>query len=238
MNLLDMLPEFYSASREIVDIQNAISAELDKIIEAKNDCFLQLDVNRATWGLALWEQAYGIKTDVNLSDAIRRAQIKAKMGGAGTTKCSMIESVARNYTDGDVIVEEIAKEYRFKIKYIDTFDFLPDMKTLVRTIEEIKPAHLAYEISVAIALMVFLNRHCFSAVGLELAAGIEEKTISKVFTWNELDKKGWDFNGLDAQQLDWYGIAALTPEKLFTNKLIVNTKVANNNLFSVAIAEE
>lgn len=237
MNLLDMLPDFYQNSPEVVDIQRAITAALDRLLAAKDDYVLQLNVNTATWGLALWEATYGINADPSLSYELRRAQIKAKMGGAGTTRLAMIESVAKNYTDGEVAVEEIASEYRFKIKYIDTLDFLPDKKTLVKTIDEIKPAHLDYEIMVAIAALVFLNTRDFSKSKLSIEAPIKEKSSEK-FTWNDLDAMDWNFADLDAQDLTWIDINALTPENTKINKMSFFVAARTSNSFAVTLTEE
>lgn len=235
MNLRDLLPDFYANSPEMMALQDAFAMEITAAQAARDDCFLQLDVNTATWGLALWEMAYGITTDNKLPLELRRAQIKAKMGGAGTTRLEMIESVAQNYTDGKVIVEEIASEYKFKIKYMDVLDFRPDKKALIKTIDEIKPAHLAYEIMVAIAVLIYLNQEELSANKLSMSAPIKEHSAK--FTWDDLDALGWDFEDLDAQSKTWGDIDALTPQSAAVNRTVFSFAANTNNLFDVMFIE-
>lgn len=144
MRLIDQLPEFHALSTETADIQNAFGMVLTEAQAARDDCFLQLDVGTATWGLALWEKAYGIKTDVSRSDEYRRARILSKMRGAGTTTAALVRNVAESFSNGAVEVIEHPAEYRFEVKFIGTLGVPPNMDDLTAALEEIKPAHLAY----------------------------------------------------------------------------------------------
>jgi uncharacterized protein YmfQ (DUF2313 family) len=105
---------------------------------------LQLNVETATWGLDLWEKAYGIKTDVSKSYAFRRARIESKMRSQGVTTVAMIKNVAESFSNGEVDVIEHPEEYRFEIKFIGTLGIPPNMDDLTGAIKEIKPAHLDF----------------------------------------------------------------------------------------------
>lgn len=142
--LIDLLPELHSLSSETVDLQNAFAVELTKAQATRDDCFLQLDVNTATWGLGLWEEAYDITPDVSKSYEYRRTRIISKMRGAGTTTAALIKNVAASFTGGEVEVIETPPEYRFDVKFVGTLGIPPNMDDLTAAIEQVKPAHLAY----------------------------------------------------------------------------------------------
>jgi hypothetical protein len=144
MTLLEMLPPYYQKSAEVADLQNAINAEVEKVRSAKDDLLLQLNVETATWGLDLWEKAYGIKTDVSKSYAFRRSRIESKMRSQGVTTVAMIKNVAESFSNGEVDVIEHPEKYRFEIKFIGTLGIPPNMDDLTAAIEEIKPAHLDF----------------------------------------------------------------------------------------------
>lgn len=144
MNLREMLPDFYANSPEMMVLQNAFAMEITAAQAARDDCFLQLDVNTATWGLDLWEEAYGIEKDASKSDEYRRTAILAKMRGAGVTTAAMIKNVAASFSGGEVEIIEKPGEYKFEVKFVGTMGIPPNMNDLTAAIEQIKPAHLAY----------------------------------------------------------------------------------------------
>lgn len=142
--LLDLLPELHKQSAQTADLQNAFALALSELQAARDDCALQLDVSTATWGLSLWEEAYGIVTDVEKSDNFRRSRIISKMRGAGTTTAAMIQSVASSFSNGEVEVIEAPSQYRFDVKFVGTLGLPPNMDDLTAAIERTKPAHLDY----------------------------------------------------------------------------------------------
>lgn len=71
--------------------------------------------------------------------------IKAKLRGNGTTTPEMIQRTASAFSGGVVEVKEVPEEYRFEIHFVSTLGIPPNMAGLIQIIEEIKPAHLAYE---------------------------------------------------------------------------------------------
>lgn len=57
----------------------------------------------------------------------------------------MIQDVASSYSNGEVDVIEDNANYRFIIKFVGVKGIPANMADLTLTIEEIKPAHLAFE---------------------------------------------------------------------------------------------
>lgn len=143
--LIDLLPDNYAESTQTVNIQAAFNNLIEKAKTDKEDLFNQLFVNTATWGLTSWERALKIKTDTTKSYASRRERINAKLRGAGTTTKAMIEQAASAFSNGEVEVIEDPTNYSFKIKFVGTKGIPANMADLKVTIEEIKPAHLAFE---------------------------------------------------------------------------------------------
>ena len=139
------LPGFYAGIREMEKLQDTIGTEVGALYEAGEDALGQRFVESATWGLSRWEAELGLVTDHTVPVAGRREMIKAKMRGAGTTTAAMLERTASAFSGGDVRVEEVPGEYRFILRFVGTLGIPPNMAGLIQTIEEIKPAHLAYE---------------------------------------------------------------------------------------------
>ena len=144
MNLVDLLP-YRLQSASVVDFENAIQPAMDKLEAAFWTMADNIIVDTATDWLPLWEWAYGL-TGTGTIEA-RRAAVKAKMRGAATTTEELIRSVARAYSDSepDLIVDN--PKYSFYLYLYSNVGNTPeDLDNLRRVIEEIKPAHLAFEI--------------------------------------------------------------------------------------------
>lgn len=146
MNLIALLPENYPKSYAVAELQRAIERLGTATEEDVADLMEQFYLDTATWGLECWEKLYGIETDNTKDVSQRRMAVRAKIRGKGTTTVELIKNVSEAFVNGEVAVEEYNAEYRFKIEMISIVGIPPNMEDLKRAIEEIKPAHLAYEI--------------------------------------------------------------------------------------------
>lgn len=144
MHLMDHLPERFQISPETVAYETGLEAGLCPLLFLRDNCFQQLDLNIATWGLNLWEMAYGLQTEAKKPYEYRRNRIISKMRGQGTVTAAMIQNVAESFAGGDVEVIENSKEHRFVIKFVGLYGVPPVLNDLSAAIDEIKPAHLAY----------------------------------------------------------------------------------------------
>lgn len=145
MSLIDLLPDYYKNSSQVVELQGAFEHWTEALKAARDDLFTQMNVESATWGLTLWEKALGLETDVSKSNEFRRTRIMSKLRGAGTTTKKMIQNVAESFSNGQVEIVEYNEENRFEVKFVGTLGIPPNMDDFTAAIEEIKPAHLAYE---------------------------------------------------------------------------------------------
>lgn len=144
MGLMELLPAYYKNSAQVIELQSSFEHWTEFLNFARDDMFLQLNIDTATWGLELWEKYLGLEIDVSKSREFRRERIKAKIRGTGTVTKQMIENVAKSYSNGEVNVIEDTAGYSFNVKFVGTKGIPENMADLKLTIEEIKPAHLAF----------------------------------------------------------------------------------------------
>ena len=146
MDLIELLPGRLLNSKEVLDFENAINSIMIMAENEKDELFKQFNLETATWSLDIWEKQYGIKTDITKDYDLRRSRIKSKMRGTGTTTVEMIKNVAESFVNGLVEIVEHNEQYKFDIKMMSVIGSPPNMEDLKDAIEELKPAHLAYEI--------------------------------------------------------------------------------------------
>lgn len=145
MTLTDYLPDFWDKSAEVLAIQRAMEPSVAQAWADRDGLLAQLIVRTATWGLTQWETSLGLSTDLGKDVEYRRTRIISKLRGQGTTTVAMIKNVAESFSNGQVDVIEHPAEYRFDIKFVGTIGVPPNMEDMTAAIEDIKPAHLAYD---------------------------------------------------------------------------------------------
>lgn len=145
MRLTEYLPDFWDKSAEVLAIQRAMEPSVAQAWADRDGLLAQLNVRTATWGLEQWEASLGLPVDVSKPLAHRRTRVISKLRGQGTTTVAMIKNVAESFSNGEVEVLEHPAQYRFDIKFVGTIGLPPNMDDLTAAIEDIKPAHLAYD---------------------------------------------------------------------------------------------
>jgi len=144
VNLIELLPPYYNGNRTMEELQNILTEKIQALANDLNETINQCFVNTATALLSRYEKIYGLQVDVSKSHEFRRERIRAKIRGVGTVTKEMLKAVARSYSNGEVDVIEDPASYRFIIKFVGQLGIPANMADLILTIEEIKPAHLAY----------------------------------------------------------------------------------------------
>ena len=143
--LKDYLPERL-LSMPVADFQDAFQPEIDKLAaEIAGTTEYELFAKTADKWLTLWETAYGIPIDPDKPLAERRSRLMSKIRGAGTTTAEMIRQVVASYANSDCEIIEHNEDYRFDVKFVGTIGIPPNMDDVRAALEEIKPAHLAYQ---------------------------------------------------------------------------------------------
>lgn len=146
MKLMELLPQDYTRSPAMVELQEALEWTGTELEVDIDDLGNQMYLDTATWGLKEWEKMFGVRTDLTKSYEFRRAVVRAKMMGTGTTTVALIKSVSESFLGGQVRVVEQNGIYKFLIIMETIIGIPPNVEDLKKAIEEIKPAHLTFEI--------------------------------------------------------------------------------------------
>ena len=127
-------------TKPIIDV---LEIEDNILFENVEDLKNQFFVDDATWGLDNWEKMLGIPKN-NFDYQTRRENIKAKMRSRGTTSIDVIKNICEAYSNGIVEIIVNYSDYSFVIDFVGTIGIPKAFAELDKTIEEIKPAHLAH----------------------------------------------------------------------------------------------
>ena len=142
MSLINKLPPFYD--NDITKpIQDSFSVEADNINNKVDETLKQFFVDSATYGLDKWEAMLGISKN-NFDIDTRRENIKAKMRSRGTTTIPVIKNICEAYSNGIVEIIVNHEDYSFVIDFVGTIGIPKAFAELDKTINEIKPCHLAH----------------------------------------------------------------------------------------------
>ena len=142
MSLINKLPSFYD--NDITKpIQNSFTVETNSINDEVENTLNQFYVDSATYGLDYWEKMLGISKNNN-DIQTRRENIKAKMRSRGTTSIEVIKNICEAYSNGIVEIIVNHSNYSFAIDFVGSIGVPKAFAELDKTIEEIKPAHLAH----------------------------------------------------------------------------------------------
>ena len=142
MSLINKLPSFYD--NDITKpIQDSFSVEANSINDEVENTLNQFFVDSATYGLDKWEKMLGISKNNN-DIQTRRENIKAKMRSRGTTSIEVIKNICEAYSYGEVEIIVNHSDYSFEINFIGSIGVPKAFAELDKTIEEIKPCHLAH----------------------------------------------------------------------------------------------
>ena len=142
MELINKLPYFYN-NKVTRSIQDGLSIESNSVSEKISNTLTQFFVDEATWGLDSWEKMLGISKN-NFDIQTRRENIKAKMRSRGTTSIEVIKNICEAYSNGEVDVIVNHSDYSFVIKFVGSIGVPQAFDELDKTIENIKPCHLAH----------------------------------------------------------------------------------------------
>ncbi|KAA6450335.1 putative phage tail protein [Bacillus swezeyi] len=137
------LPPFLTKIREMSEI---LQAEAPEFEQQNNDIFDltdQLFITTATWGLDRWEALLNVVKEPGDSMKIRRLKLISKTSNIPPATYQAIEQALNRFLKNpSAQVRLLPKEYRFNVD-ID-IDDLQNVRELIETLENMKPAHLVY----------------------------------------------------------------------------------------------
>lgn len=141
------LPRHYGRSPQDAELQRVLENMAARAEADKDFTLEQLFPSTASgWGLAIWEDAYGLRREAGQTERQRRARVLAKIKGVSTTTVERIRGIAQVFSPSRVEVEERSAESYFIIWYVETIGEIDNKEDLVAIINELKPAHLAWSI--------------------------------------------------------------------------------------------
>lgn len=194
-------------------LMQAIGTQTDLIVQWIEEYKEQILPQTATWLLPYWEEEYGIPTNPDLDIETRRNRILYSIKDRAPMNPKKLETLlnlAGNINDA-VIVENTDKN-TFSVVMEEALD-KSRLKKIYKALDEHKPAHLIYFITV-------LTK---SAVDNENSVSINRLKIS-ASVWN-MDIKRILLNGQKNLDGTWCLMALTKSPKL--NQLTVNTGITN-----------
>ena len=135
----------WKKSKVIQSVYKNQGIELGLLYYYLEDLKDQLFIDTATWGLAFWEEEYGIVPNSNSTYEERRENIKARKRGQGTCTKALIKNVAEAFSGGECNVLENTAPYTFTIQFVGVKGIPKNMQGLKDVLNTIKPAHLLYD---------------------------------------------------------------------------------------------
>lgn len=137
------LPPFLTKLKEMTQILQTEAPEFEKQNDGIFDLTDQLFVTTATWGLERWEKILNVPRESGDTYEIRRLRLISKMSNIPPATYLAIERALNRFLKNpSACVRLIPGEYHFNVD-ID-IDDLQHMTELIETLENMKPAHLAY----------------------------------------------------------------------------------------------
>lgn len=144
VDLARYVPPFLAELRELAELYRTEGYEIGCLQHNLRDLFDQAFIVSATWGLVLWEQMYGVTTNMSLSYEQRREILMAKLRGQSTTTKQMIEDTAAAFSGGEVQVIEDNLHHHFVVRFVGVKGIPRNMQAFINMLDDIKPAHLSY----------------------------------------------------------------------------------------------
>ncbi|MCY8176956.1 putative phage tail protein [Bacillus inaquosorum] len=143
------LPPFLTKLKEMAELLKAEAREFEKQNHNIFDLTDQLFVTTATWGLDRWEKILNVPRESGDTDEIRRLRLISKMSNIPPATYKAIEQALNRFLKNpSAQVRLLPREYRFNVD-ID-IDDMQHMSELLETLENMKPAHLAYTLRAAL----------------------------------------------------------------------------------------
>ena len=145
IDLIPLVPPFITELAEMHELYAAQGYGVGQLRHDLEDVVGQCFIMTATWGLERWEKVFGVPADPSLSYERRREVLVAKLRGQGTTTVQMVRKAAAAFSGGEVEVTEDSPHHFFTVHFTGTKGIPRNMQGFISMLEEIKPAHLAYE---------------------------------------------------------------------------------------------
>ena len=142
--MLETMPPYYRDSPQANAILDGQASEIARRQAEADDLLEQMLVTNATWSLDKYEEIFAIKNNPSRTLQERRDLIIAKMRGASPTTLAVLKSVVNAFVanqNADVTLDNP----NYTIYAEIPADGAVNVGNMQNAVNEIKPAHLAFE---------------------------------------------------------------------------------------------
>ena len=147
--ILGWMPPVYGEAFVFLWLLRAIGKVLDEMEDWAGSFQDQIfPATASEWALPYWEERYGIAVNPDLDMKTRRAAIAKKQQIRMPLNPYRMEQLIADEAGCSVTIEENTGKNKFTV-YFDGYLDPGEQKQLKTKIDQFKPAHLTYELSVA-----------------------------------------------------------------------------------------
>lgn len=164
-----MLPKRVRTMEQMADLLQTEQTELTQTQRTIAALEQQLNISTSTFLLPRHERLFELPVNTTESLEARRAKVLAKLNTRGTTTVEAIREMVSIVTGSEGAVVEHFSQYAFTVIVYMLFEgVFPDLPELIRQIDEIKPAHLIFDIVGAFQPTGMENRNEVSLYRLKI----------------------------------------------------------------------
>lgn len=143
--IIKLINVVYRSDKFINDYTEALGIVFQRLIDfcesvKNNQFFNKLDEDGAQW----WENFLKITPSASQTLKDRQAIIQAKYLSNGHNEIKLIQKVCDAWQNGEIEADFVGG--KIQIEFVASYGVPADLDSLKESIEEIKPAHLSYEI--------------------------------------------------------------------------------------------
>lgn len=148
INRKQLLPRFVMDMEQMQDLLSVEQRELDILAEQTELSQRQLFISTATSSLARYEMLFALPVDNALPEELRKSKIIAKLNARSPGTVDFIRNSVELITGLPAAVAENVAEYQFMVTVYLNGQYMLDRTALDARLEEIKPAHLSFSVTV------------------------------------------------------------------------------------------
>mgnify|MGYP005776740629 CR=1 FL=1 len=142
-----MLPKRVRTMEQMADLLQTEQTELTQMQRTIAALEQQLNISTSTFLIPRHERLFELPVNTTERLETRRAKVLAKLNMQGTTTAEAIREMVSIVTGCEGVVVEHFSQYAFTvIVYMLLEGIFPGLSELIRQIDEIKPAHLIFDI--------------------------------------------------------------------------------------------
>lgn len=147
IDTVNYLPRFLLTNPDVSELLNAEQIELDKFMNYVELMREQPFINSASIYLSRYERMFGLNVNPTLSNKERIGRILAKLNTRTNSTISAIKTVVSSITGCDTDITEYYDQYKFMLDILRDNSQIINLEDVKEAIEIIKPAHLAFGIT-------------------------------------------------------------------------------------------